>query len=466
MVKTIVIIGGGITGLTAACHLQQHIRSGELEARVILIEAEPRLGGKIHTVHQSGFAMETGADSIVSRKMSGLPYMEQFGLSDEVVSNATGRSLLYVDGKLVAIPEDTLFGIPLGVESLVKSKLVSAEGKVEALKDLYTPNELFTSHDSVGRFLRYFLGDELVDRQIAPVLSGVYSGSLDELTIASTLPYLLEYKNEYGSILKGLEANRHKFMSKGEGKFMSFASGLSGMIDRMENSLTDVEVRKGVKALELALHGDKHLIRLSDGEVLEADVTVLGILHTHAKEILQDPVLDRMFGQFAANSLISVYLGFDVPDDRLPGDATGFIVAEGGELRCGACTWTSRKWPHTSPDRRLLLRLFYKSSSPEYPVLARMSDAELIQVARRDLEVALGLDEPPVTSVVTRWEHTMPVYHVGHKAHVDQLEEELERRYPGVILAGCSYHGVGIADCMQSGERAARRCVEWLGVGN
>jgi len=464
-VKTIAIIGGGITGLTAAYHIQQKIQTGAFQARIILIEAQPHLGGKIQSLHRSGYIMETGADSIVSRKMADSTYIDQLGLQDQVVYNATGRSFLYLDGKLRPIPEDTVFGIPMGVESLAKSELISAEGKVEALKDLYMPNETFTVHDSVGRFLRHFLGEELVSRQIAPVLSGVYSGSLDELTLASTMPYLLDYKNEYGSIMQGLAANKSKFTS-GEGKFISFSHGLSVMIDRLEGLLTDVDIHKGVKAERIVRREGRYRIELSGGEWLEADHAILGVLHPQAKVLLGDQRLDEWFDQIATNSLISVYLGFDVPDDILPEEGTGFIVAEGDDLRCSACTWTSRKWSHTSAGNRLLVRSFYKSSNPHFPALSHMDDEELIRTACRDIEISLGIRDNPVTHAVTRWQDSMPVYHIGHRGVVDRLEEELRHHYPGVLLAGCSYHGVGIPDCIQSGERAAQLVTELAGDQN
>ena len=151
-----------------------------------------------------------------------MPIIEELGIEDEIVYNQTGKSYLFTDGELQSIPKDSVFGIPASIESLAKSTLVSAEGKVEALKDFYTQNDTFTENDSIGEFLEYFLGKELVERQIAPVLSGVYSGNLQDLTIASTLPYLLEYKKKYGSFIEGFNRNKETFRSDGENKFLSF----------------------------------------------------------------------------------------------------------------------------------------------------------------------------------------------------------------------------------------------------
>lgn len=462
--KTIAIIGGGITGLTAAYTLQKAIHAGELDAEVVLIEGQRELGGKIRSLREHGYIMETGADSIVSRKAGVAPILDELGLQEEVVYNATGKSFLYIDNELKPIPEDTLFGIPLSIESLARSELVSAEGKVAALKDLYTPNDTFTKNDSVGSFLTYFLGEELVTRQIAPVLSGVYSGSLSELTLASTMPYLLDYKNEYGSIIRGLEANKSRFKSSGGGKFLSFAQGLSQLVERMAERIPDVRVRKGTSVEHLTRSGDRYELFLSDGEHLTADYVVLAVLHTHAAKLLSDRALDDAFAQMTTGSLISVYLGYDVSDDILPEDGTGFIVAGQSDLKCSACTWTSRKWSHTSAQRRLLMRLFYKSANINYAELASMSEEQLLKAARQDIERSLGISEAPVVYAITRWEETMPVYHIRHHELVQQLEDGLKSRYPGVVLAGCSYHGVGIPDCMMSGQRAAATISERMGA--
>lgn len=211
-----------------------------------------------------------------------------------------------------AIPKDAVFGIPLSLESLAKTDLISAQGKVEALKDFYTPNETFTKEHSIGEFLEYFLGKELVEKQISPVLSGVYSGRLQDLTIASTLPYLLDYKNEYGSIIQGLSENKQRFQGTGGKKFLSFKQGVSSLIDRMEERLTDVELYKGVQAEQIEKQQDRYIVSLSNQIELEADFIVLSTLHPVAQHLLHNERLDEDFEQLTNSSLISVYLGFDI----------------------------------------------------------------------------------------------------------------------------------------------------------
>ncbi|MCJ8012382.1 protoporphyrinogen oxidase [Paenibacillus sp. KQZ6P-2] len=463
--KKVVVIGGGITGLSTAYYLQKDAQGSGTDIHITIVEASEQLGGKIRTVHDGEFTMETGADSIVTRKTNAMDLIEELGLKDKVVYNATGISYIYSDGKLKQIPKDAVFGIPTSIESLATTELVSAEGKVEALKDLYTPNERFTKDDSVGDFLEAFFGKEFVDKQIAPVLSGVYSGKLSDLTIASTLPYLIDYKNEYGSIIKGFSENKAKFQSGSGKKFLSFENGVSELIDGLENALTaaGAVILKGTaaEALKPLDHG-RYEVSLMDGRSLDADAVVISTLSASAQKLLGNSDLDEEFNQFENSSLISVYMAFDVPDRELPADGTGFITSDSNDVKCNACTWTSRKWEHTSTEGRLLVRLFYKSTNPHYEELVKLSDEELLQVGMDDIKTSLGITSQPLTYDVTKWHEVMPNYHITHHQIVKTLEVKIEELYPHVLLAGCSYYGVGIPDCIANGMATAEKILTCL----
>lgn len=459
---TTVVIGGGITGLSTLYYLQKEIKQNHLDMQLVLLESSETLGGKIRTVSNGEFIMETGADSIVARKPNMAPLLEELGLSDEVVYNSTGISYIYTEDGLKKIPADSVFGIPTDLKSLAESELVSAEGKVEALKDFYTPNETFEKKDSLGLFLETFLGKELVHKQIAPVISGVYSGDLHDLTIASTFPYLLDYKNKYGSIIKGLSENKHIYLGAGNKKFISFKNGVSALVDRLEQVLADAEIYKGSKAESLQKMEDRYVITMENGRQVEADYVVLSGGSRQTQELLQDETLSNHFVQLHTKSMISIYLGFDIPDHQLPNDGTGFISAKESDLLCDACTWTSRKWEHTSRNGRLLLRLFYKSSNPEYDRLVTLSEEELISVALQDITKSLGLNAKPISAEVTKWHNNMPNYHLKHREIVDILERDLKQRFPNVFLAGCSYYGVGIPDCIANGEETANSIMDRL----
>ncbi|MBT2688512.1 protoporphyrinogen oxidase [Bacillus sp. ISL-47] len=458
--KTVLIIGGGVTGLAAMYELNKWKEENQSDIRLVLAESSAQLGGKIRTVREGGFVMEAGADSIVARKANGMNFIQELGLEEELVYNAAGRSFIYSDGKLKLIPADSVFGIPASVESLAKTTLVSAEGKVAALKDLYTKNEGFTKNDSIGEFLEHFFGKELVEKQIGPVLSGVYSGDLNDLTIASTLPQVFDYKEKYGSIIKGFEENRSVFQSGGGKKFLSFKGGLDALIHAYEEKLNGEEILKNTQAANIDKADGRYRVTFTNGESLEADHIVLSIPHNAAEKLFDDKGIEKEFGGLKNSSLISIYVAFNIPDSELPADGTGFIAENTDELTCNACTWTSRKWKHTSESGNLLLRLFYKSSHPAFASLKELNKEELLQVALADIEKSLGITAEPVASEVTNWTEKMPNYQITHPKTVAALECKLSKDYPGVWLAGCSYYGVGIPDCIENGASTARKIIE------
>ncbi len=460
--KKIVVVGGGITGLSTMYYLQKIKQKNNLNVQLLLVEEKETLGGKIHSIEKDNFIMETGADSIVARNKNVLPFVKELQLEDELVYNATGISYIHTKDKLLEIPKDSIFGIPMSLDSLFSSELVSARGKLEALKDLFKRNKHFTKETSIGEFLEYFFGKELVEKQIAPVLAGVYSGNLDSLTMASTLPYLLDYKNEYGSIIQGLAKNKNSFQSAANKKFISFKNGLSTIINRLEEVLTDVTILKGVQTTKINKNNRNYRLSFSNHEDIEADSVILTTPQDVSQQLLANKELDTDFNKLENSSNITMYLAYNVSDDVLPKDGTGFIVAEDSELTCNACTWTSRKWKHTSKNNQLLLRVFYKKSNPAYEYLNELTEEELVNVAVKDIEKSLSIKVKPTSYEITKWNNLMPVYSLHHKEAIDNLTSKLASLYPDVLLAGCSYYGVGIAACIANGEATAEKVANAL----
>lgn len=458
--KTAVIIGGGITGLTAMYYLQKLKTERRLDLELILVEQNNDLGGKIHTVKSGEFIMETGADSIVARNEAVMPLLKELDLQDEIVYNATGSSYIYANSRLHLIPEDTVFGIPASLESLFSSTLISTKGKIAALRDLITTNNQFTKESSIALFLESFLGKELVENQISPVLSGVYSGRLDKLTLASTLPYLVDYKNQYGSIIKGLSKNKKRFQASGNKKFISFKNGLSTLINRLEEELGSATILKGISTTNLTKKGDRYEISFTNHKPIAADFVVISTPHQVTQKLLANKQLDMDFNQLTNSSLISIYAGFTIPDSVLPANGTGFIVSGHSDLHCEACTWSSRKWAHTSKNQHLLVRLFYKSSNPFYESLNKMSELEIVQAALSDIEKSIGVKEKPETVEITYWNELMPNYNLNHSKAVQSIKQKLNALFPNVIAAGASYYGVGIGACIKNGKETAEFIAE------
>ena len=459
--KTVVVVGGGITGLCTMHYVKRQMIENDIEANLILIERNAYLGGKIHSAHDGGFIMETGADSIVARHPGVLELVRELDFESELVYNETGISYIHTNNELHAIPAGSTFGIPMSEESLHASTLISEEGKQRALQDLQLPNTNFTKESSIGEFLEYFLGEEIVQKQIAPVLAGVYSGDLYQLSLASTLPYLVDYKNNYGSIIKGFEANREQFEKATNKKFISFRNGLSALIDRLEESLPDVTFMKNTETHSVTKVGNRYEVVAGD-ETIEADVVVLAVPNETVREVIQDKGLQKNLDKFTTASAITMYLGFDVPDSVLPADGTGFIVSHNSDLVCNASTWTSRKWKHTSKEGNLLVRLFYKNINPRYEELAAMTDEQLVEVARQDIKLSLGIEAEPTVVNVTKWIDKMPRYDLAHNETLSIVVNDLADRYPNLLLAGCSYFGVGIGACIQNGKKTAEKIITAL----
>lgn len=459
--KTVVVVGGGITGLCTLHYLKRQAPSEE-PIRYILAEKNEYLGGKMHTVHESGFIMETGADSIVARHPNVLELVKELEFESELVYNETGISYIHTNNELHAIPAGSTFGIPMSMESLQASTLISEEGKKRVLMDAEIPNNNFTKESSIGDFLEYFLGKEIVEKQIAPVLAGVYSGDLYQLSLASTLPYLVDYKNKYGSIMKGFEANREQFEKAANKKFISFKKGLSALIDRLEELLPEVEFYKNTETTSVKKKGALYEVSFSNRETVQADIVVLAVPNNIVQKVLNDPELNPNLNKFTNASALTMYLGFDLPDSILPADGTGFIVSHNSDLVCNASTWTSRKWKHTSENGNLLVRLFYKNTSPRYEELAAMTDEELTKVALEDVKLSLNIEEEPTVVNVEKWIEMMPRYDLAHKEALDALLVDLDAKYPNLYIAGCSYFGVGIGACIENGKNTAEKVLKSL----
>lgn len=462
MMKTVVVIGGGITGLCTMYYLKRQAKENDMAIRLILAEKNPYLGGKMHTVYEQGFIMETGADSMVARHPSVLKLVKELDFESELVYNETGISYIHTNNELHAIPAGSTFGIPMSVESLNSSTLISEEGKKRVLQDFELPNTKFTKENSIGEFLEYFLGKEIVEKQIAPVLAGVYSGDLYQLSLASTLPYLVDYKNEYGSIIKGFEVNREQFEKAANKKFVSFKKGLSSLINRLEEMLPEVEFYKNTATTEVTKNSNGYNVTFDNGESIQTDVVVLAVPNNVVRNLLKDKQLESDLEKFTNGSAITMYLGFDIPDAVLPADGTGFIVSHNSDLVCNASTWTSRKWKHTSENGNLLVRLFYKSNNPKYEELVAMTDEELTKVALEDIRLSLNIEEKPVVVNIEKWINAMPKYDLAHNETLQVVLDKLDSQYPNLFVAGCSYFGVGIGACIENGKNTAEKAIKAL----
>jgi len=463
--KTIAIVGGGITGLSAAFYLQQMIRNNGLNYKMKLIEASPRLGGKINTLKRDGYTIERGPDSLLSRKESIMKLIDELDLTDEIIHNDTGQSYILINNKLHKMPTGAYMGVPKQISTLFTLDAVSITGKIRAFGDLVKRRSKMEGQDqSLGSFIRHRFGNELVDKIIDPLLSGIYSGDLDQMSLMATFPNFYELEQKYGSLVKGLKntlpAPNKKAPKNRSGIFISFKDGLETLVHRISDRLESNTVRLNTYVDHIEKKDRHYHLLLSSGEVVKAESIIMATQHDAIPEMFSQYTFFDTFNDIPITSSANVVLSFDQEDLKKDIDGTGFLVSKTSDVNITACTWTHKKWPTTTPKGKALVRCYV--GRPETPELVDLSDKELVDLVLKDLKKTMKVKAKPEFYVVTRWKNSRPQYNVGHLEKISKVREQTKENLPGVYLAGSSYEGAGIPDCVAQGKKAAEQAFSYL----
>ncbi|MGF9966302.1 protoporphyrinogen oxidase [Bacillus rhizoplanae] len=462
MKKKVVIIGGGISGLTTAYYLQKEIREQGLPIDTMLIEASGRLGGKIQTVQKDGFTIERGPDSFLERKESAARLARELNLGDKLVNNATGKSFVLVNNRLYEIPSGSMMGIPTQITPFVYSGLFSPIGKLRAGFDFVLPRSKPMSDQSLGHFFRRRLGNEVVENLIEPLLSGIYAGDIDQMSLMATFPQFYQVEQKYRSISLGMRtlAPKKPKDAKSKGIFLTLKTGLQSIVDVIEERLEDETVMKGTRVEKITKIDDSYSIMLSNGKEIEADAVVMAASHKLLPTMFSQYKQFRFFRNVPSTSVANVALAF--PEEAIQRDieGTGFVVSRNSDFTITACTWTHKKWPHTTPEGKVLLRCYVGRPGDE--AIVDQTDEEIIRVVLEDLQKTMDIKAEPEFAVVSRWKDAMPQYTVGHKERMEDIKQFMNEELPGIYLAGCSYAGTGLPDCMDQGEAAVKYVLSYL----
>lgn len=457
--KNVAIVGGGITGLAVAFYLMKD--AGEAYD-FTLFEQSERLGGKIQTVKRNGFIIERGPDSIVARKPAGLSFIKDVGLEADLVGNSAGQSYVWNRDHLHPIPGGAIMGIPTEIGPFIDSKLFSLKGKARAASDLVLPRQSRKNQDiSLGYFFRKRLGDEVVENLIEPLLSGIYSGDIDQLSLMATFPQFYEVEQKYRSLILGMKKMRPpKGQTKKSSTFVTLRSGLESLVTTVEQLLPEKSIRKQTAVDKIVKKSDSYELQLENGENLYFDSVVITSPHTSVRHFLRDYSFVTMLKDYPVTSVANVAMAFDEEQVKFDYDGTGFVVSRNTDVNITACTWTNRKWPHTTPKGKVLLRGYV--GRPGQTDIVDFEDEEMTEVVLQDLKKMMRIEGKPLFHIITRWKHAMPQYTVGHKFRVDALKSNLQAELPGVFLAGSSFEGVGIPDCIEQAKRAVENIKKFL----
>ncbi|MEV0270675.1 protoporphyrinogen oxidase [Hamadaea sp. NPDC050747] len=431
--RHVVVVGGGIAGLTAA------LRLAESGVRVTVVEATARLGGKIQT---AGDGIETGAEQFLMRTPDGGPsgaarLVADLGLSDRLVHPALGAAGLWVGGRLQSMPPGTLMGVP-GFSAALDGVATLADDD----RDLGVP--VLAGQDvAVGELVRSRLGGEVVEHLVDPLLGGVYAGRADLLSLRATIPNLYAALQTAHTLRDGVAASLVK-RSAGGPVFGTLRGGLSLLVEALSQRLLDLGV---------VVHYGSPLRSLDE---LDADAYVLACPAKPAAALLPAEVAERVSAlDYASVGLVTLRL----PGAELP-ELTGFLVPADQGLSIKAATFFSRKWEHLSGEPEAAVRV----SVGRYGDIGALAltDEALGDAVQADLAKVLG-PLPAASAVrVTRWGGALPQYAPGHVDRVAEARSLLAAGPKPVVLAGAAFDGVGIPICIASGEKAAADLGEFV----
>jgi oxygen-dependent protoporphyrinogen oxidase len=462
----VAVVGGGISGLSAAYYLERQSATGD-PVRCTLLEASERLGGKVQTESIDGFLLEQGPDSLLARKPHALRLCAELGLSDEVVgSNPAVRGTFVLHrGRLEPLPESMVLVAPTRLKPFLTTRLISPWGKLRAAADLVLPARQDDGDESLAAFVTRRFGREMADRIAIPLLASVFGGGNGDLSVLATFPELRQLERTHHSVLRGLRSlSRQRGSTRPSSPFVTLRGGLHTLIDRLEAALqaTDVRYRAEVRHLSATIGSGRpptYHVELTSGEPFDADAVILATPADVAGRLLRSIAPSAVAPLSSIHSLPALVVAVAFEREQVAHllDGTGFLVPADEGRSLIACTWVSRKWPHASDPTKSLFRC-YLGGATIAQLMAR-EDAELSALAVSELAGIIGISGKPLFSRVYRWENGVPHYTTGHLDRVREAEEALQP-WPGLVLAGASYHGIGVPDCIRQGEDAARAVLQ------
>lgn len=458
--KPVVIVGGGIAGLAAAQRLASR------GVPFTLLERDGRLGGKIVTERVGGFLLEGGPDCFLSSKAGGVALARALGIDGLLQGTEPAHRRAYVKrgGRLYPLPDGITGLVPARLGPLLTTRLLSPAGRIRAGCEAFIPRG-GNGDESIAQFASRRFGREAYRWVVEPLLSGVFAGDGARLSLAATFPQLSAAERDAGGVLRAAWRSRRGGGSPSErGAFLSFPGGMEQLVRSLVARLPPLAVRTGARALAILRTGGGYRVRL-EGRDIEADHVILATPAFASADLVR-PIDADLAGELAAIPFVStasVLLAYAPASGGgaalPPFPGSGYVCPRAEGSAVVAVTWVSNKFRDRAPAGGVLVRVFLGRVGDEG--WADAPDADLIAAARQEVGQSCRLEGEPLHSRIFRWPRALPQYEVGHLDRVDRIRASV-RRLPGLALAGASYSGVGIPDCISSGWDAADQV---LGAG-
>ncbi len=446
-----IIIGGGITGLSAAYYLKKYAPDVE----VTLLESSHRLGGKILTERIGGFLVEGSADSFLSRKPAGMALVNELGMQIQGRIPENRATFVKRHGKLHPLPEGLTGLIPTNLDALTNSTLLSADGVERVRNERAVPPRMDDSEETIAQFITRRMGQEAYENLIEPLMGGIYGGRADLLSVDAIFAPLVALERRAGSLLKGFE-NRPAAPNADTPPFVSFANGMGELIGRL-STVVDAEIYLDAPVTSLEKVPTGFRVASAVGDFSADHIIATTPAYVTAQLVSPfDRTLSDLLHEIPYSSAAIVTLAFAKDDLPQPLNGYGYVIprVEGQEVL--ACTWSSSKWARRAPVEQVLLRVYlgrYGIDVTAYP------DEKLVAMARQEVLEGVGISAEPQLQTIHRWSNSIPQYTLGHRARIGRIQHRASQQR-GLLLAGSYFDGVGIPDCIRHGEQAARKIVD------
>jgi oxygen-dependent protoporphyrinogen oxidase len=481
--KRVVVVGGGIAGLTTALHLKDGAGDVPDGLDVVVVEAADRAGGNIQTDRVEGFTIEKGPNGFLDNVPTTPSLVRRLGLESQLVraNEAAAKRFLFRGGRLHLLPSG-----PVG---FLKSSVLSVRGRIRVFGEPFARGKEEGVDESIFDFARRRIGEEAASVLIDAMVSGVFAGDVRELSLASSFPKMAAMEEEYGGLVRAMVARMRErraarrevalLQNQGEGveeltrpggpagpggTLTSFREGLDTLPDALARELGGgVQCGFQVAAIERPPSEDpsasKWLVRSTSGEVLRADALVMALPAPGARRVLGalDGTLADLVGKMPSAGLAVVALGYESRAVGGAPDGFGFLVPRGSGMRSLGCLWDSSIFPNRAPEEKVLLRVMIGGAHD--PEAVDEGEESLLRQVREDLDRAMGINAEPLFSRVYRWPSGIGQYTVGHGGRMDAVARRLQD-LPGLWLAGSSFYGISMNACI---EKAGEQSREVLG---
>ena len=458
MTLDVLIVGGGIAGLSAAYELHRRGVS------FLVLDQAARPGGVIVSEQIEGFTIDAGPDALLIQKPAGIELCQELALGDRLVSTLPPR-LAYIqrDGKLYPLPAASVLGIPTRVGPFVRTKLFSWRAKIRMGAELFVPPRRNRTDESIGAFMTRRFGAEATTYLAEPMLAGIHAGDVDRLSLGALFPRFAEAEQKHGSLIRAFR--RRPAAPSAEGAFKSLPGGLSELVQALVGALPPDAVRGNTAVTRCGMDANQHVFRVETrgGSAYKSRTLVLSTPAYVTAALIrdQDAELGRLCEDIPYASIATVALGFSRQAVDHPLEGSGYVVprTEGSPIL--AATWLSSKWPHRAPEGTVLLRTFVGGTRD--PPALDQSNGELVARSLAAIRPILGIRGDPWFGRVYRFSRASAQYEVGHLDKIQAIDRQLAA-HPGLFLTGSGFRGVGIPDCIADARATAARVSECLRV--